>query len=146
MERSHYRHAECFGKGWLRRSEGKSEMTMRYRDPVRIPKAEIDHMLASRVPEAMADACLSIAYFEDDWEWVLTRLSGVAFDLNHPVSLRNLAVTCVGHLVRINHAVDVAMVEQLLSRLAGDTAVAGAASDALDDLHMFGVLKARNDN
>lgn len=118
-------------------------MTLQYRDPVRIPKADIDHMLESSVPQATADACLSIAYFEDDWGWALTRLSGVAFDLDHPVSLRNLAVTCIGHLVRRNHAVDVAMAEELLLRLAVDRAVAGAASDALDDLHMFGVCNAK---
>lgn len=121
-------------------------MTMQYREPVKMPKAAIDHMLESSIPEAAAAACLSIGYFEDDWEWVLARLSGVALDLNHPVALRNLAVTCVGHLVRRNHGVDIARVEQLLLRLAADKAVAGAASDALDDLHMFGVLKAKSGN
>lgn len=150
-------HAECFAvaqslraeqqeQGQRIGSEGKSERTMQYRDPVEIPKADIDRMLESSVPEATADACLSIAYFEVDWEWALTRLSGVAFDLDHPDSLRNLAVTCIGHLVRRNRAVDVAMAEQLLLRLAADRTVAGAASDALDDLHIFGVLNAKNDD
>lgn len=121
-------------------------MTIQHRDPVEIPKADIDRMLESSVPEATVDACLSIAYFEVDWEWALTRLSGVAFDLDRPDPLRNLAVTCIGHLVRRNRTVDVAMAEQLLLRLAADRAVAGAASDALDDLHMFGVLNAKHDD
>lgn len=121
-------------------------MTMQYRDPVEIPKADIDRMLESSVPEAAVDACLSIAYFEVDWEWALTRLSGVVFDLDRPDPLRNLAVTCIGHLVRRNRTVDVAMAERLFLRLAADRAVAGTASDALDDLHMFGVLNAKHDD
>jgi hypothetical protein len=103
---------------------------MRYQSPVRVPKVEIDQVLASGTPEAVADACLSIAYFEDDWEWVLKRLTAVACDLSRPDSLRNLAVTCVGHLVRRTHSVDVAMAKEFLLSLAHDQAVASAVSDA----------------
>ncbi|CAQ69531.1 hypothetical protein [Cupriavidus taiwanensis] len=112
-------------------------MTMRYQEPARIPNAEIDHVLASGNPEAIADACLSIAYYEDDWEWAFKRLKSVAFDLNRPDSLRSLAVTCVGHLARRIHDLDVAMAEEFLLSLGGDQAVASAASDALDDLRIF---------
>lgn len=120
-------------------------MAMQYRPPVEMLKADIEKMLESSVSEVIADACLSIAYFEDDWEWAFARLSRVAVDLSCPDNLRSLAVTCIGHLVRKNKAVDFEMAEQLLLRLASDSVVAGTASHALDDLHMFGNRSANED-
>ena len=110
---------------------------MHYKEPVKIEKSQANLLFFSENPEDVANACLSTALFGDDWEWVLRRLSGIAFNPREEAPLRLLAVTCMGHLVRGKKMVDVDAVENLLQRLSSDTVVAGVASDALDDLMIF---------
>jgi len=110
---------------------------MHYKEPVKIEKSQANLFFFSENPEDVANACLSTVLFEDDWEWGLKRLSGIAFNPREVSSLRLLAVTCMGHLVRENKTVDVDVVENLLRLLSSDPVVAGVTSDALDDLVIF---------
>ncbi|MDT6962376.1 hypothetical protein QTN24_12785 [Cupriavidus sp. SZY C1] len=113
-------------------------MTMKYQDIMELPKSQVDLALGSNLPETVANACLSIAHFEKDWKWVLERLCGVANDVSQLSSLRNLAVTCIGHVVRTNPTANTDIMRHILEQFANDPKISGAASDALDDLKIFG--------
>jgi len=112
-------------------------MVMKYQNPVPTTKSEIGRVVSSGDESAIAEICVNIAYFEDDWEWALGWLRDMAIDHNRSVSLRCVAATCIGHLARINKATDAEMAKNILLVLSADNSIKAAVSDALDDLHIF---------
>jgi hypothetical protein len=81
------------------------------------------------------DALLNLTYNEGDRRWLQAFLiECIEADLDDQV--RALAITCIGHIARIDRWVDPVLVGKLHG-LEGDSKFAGIAEDALDDIASF---------
>jgi len=91
--------------------------------------------LASDETEQICQALVSIAFYEQDWQWVqekcLVLLSSKAS------AIRGLAATCLGHIARMHGQWDKERVMGALRERMRDPAIAGSIEDALDDIAMF---------
>lgn len=83
---------------------------------------------------ALARALLGIVHADDDAAWLQARCMEIVTDGD--LSLRRLAVTCLGHIARI-HGVAGQEVVSLLTGLTHDPVLAGTAEDALSDVAIF---------
>ena len=98
-------------------------------------RAEIERLLASRNETAIADALLSAAYYEPDWQWVQGQCLHF---LNDPENNnRWIAAVCLGHLARIHRKLDLEVVLPKLQVLKDDPAVGSAVEDALADIRFY---------
>jgi len=61
----------------------------------------------------------------------------LAFLGHSDAGIRATAVTCLGHLARIHHRLDLPAVVPALNALRGDADVSGRIDDALGDIRMF---------
>ena len=106
---------------------------MIYREPQAISRDKAEHIFASGDANQIASALVDIAFHDRDWRWVQNKCLGFARDGNPGV--RQVAITCLGHVARIHQTLDLETVLPVLDELAGDPAV--ITEDALDDIRMF---------
>lgn len=113
---------------------------MKYEPVHALPRALAERLLSGSIEE-ITKALLGITYYEADREWVFGRLEAAA---THPdKTVRSLVATCVGHIARIDHEIDLARAGRLLDRLAGDVDVAGRVGDAWSDIETFTASRRR---
>lgn len=74
-------------------------------------------------------------YYVPDWEWLEAWC--LPFTRSSNVQLRQVAVTCLGHIARIHHVVHIDRVVPVLKAMMGDPSLAGAAADALGDVEHY---------
>lgn len=110
---------------------------MNYENPAPISLMLAEVLLNSENQADATRACVSLAMYEPDVERVAKLLCDVAADVRREVSLRRLAITCFGHLVRRSPNMDLTAVCRTLQSLASEEALLGAIEDAMDDLKIF---------
>lgn len=81
------------------------------------------------------DALLQLTYNEPDRLW-LQRFLLECLEPGVDRQVRALAVTCVGHVARLDHRVSSALLTRL-GELHNDPVVGGIVEDALDDISSF---------
>jgi hypothetical protein len=81
------------------------------------------------------DALLHLTYNEPDRLW-LQRFLLECLEPGVDRQIRALAVTCVGHVARLDHRVSSALVTRL-NELRDDPVLGGIVEDALDDISSF---------
>ncbi|AXQ30455.1 hypothetical protein D0B54_18005 [Solimonas sp. K1W22B-7] len=90
---------------------------------------------ASRDPERICRALVSIAFYDGDWQWVQDQCLQYLDSQNEYVA--GVAATCLGHVARIHGRLDRDKVLTALHAKASDPRVSGFVADALDDMEMF---------
>jgi hypothetical protein len=118
-----------------------------YQDITPIDRAEAVLAFESGQSDAVCDALIRVVYHDPDWQW--TQEQCLRFTQSDDPGVRGLAVTCLGHLARIHHRLDLAIVVPVLDDLSKDRAMGGRAKDALDDIKLFlsqDYMQYRNNN
>jgi hypothetical protein len=104
-----------------------------YQEPHPISREEAEAAFASDDSERIAFALVNAAFHDADWRWVQERCLGFARD--DVAAVRQIAVTCLGHVARVHRRLDLERVLPALDELSGDPQV--QVGDALDDIRMF---------
>lgn len=102
-----------------------------------IPMARSEALLELESADRLrkAQALLAIAMFEPDWRWAQNLcLQILASDEKN---LEEIAVTCLGHIARINGQIDKDRVLPVLAALLQNPEIAGVAQDVLEDIEIF---------
>ena len=93
-------------------------------------------------PDQICDALIRLTCHDPDWRWVQDQC---VFWCGHAnVDIRGLAASCLGHLARIHHELNLKTVLPVLKRLLADSSVAGRVEDALDDIDRYLDVDVRN--
>ncbi|WP_133164260.1 hypothetical protein [Solimonas fluminis] len=90
---------------------------------------------ASNDPKRICRALVSIAFYDDDWQWVQDKCLHYLEDNDEYLAC--LAATCLGHIARIHGKLDREKVLPSLHAKASDPRISSCVSDALDDIDMF---------
>ena len=110
-------------------------LDVRYEDPAALSRQQLECEFDSDSGVRIADALVSAALHEADWPWVqdwCMRFAG-----HSDVDVRRVAITCLGHLARLHHTLDLDRVLPLLAVKLNDTALQGTVEDTLSDIRMF---------
>lgn len=100
-----------------------------------IDRQDAEVALATEDDEVVCDALVRCTFHENDWKWVQSQCLRL---LQSPaITVRIVAVTCLGHLARIHGVLDLDRVLPVLSELAKDSRIAGRVEDTLDDIRLF---------
>ncbi|QGU86708.1 hypothetical protein [Erwinia sorbitola] len=100
-------------------------------------KLHLEKLLDSGESRKVTDTLLYIAYNVSDIEWAEEQLMRMANDSDDDIS--GLALTCLGHLARVNGKIDKNIVIPFLKdkMSSSNEMVSSRAKDALDDINMF---------
>ena len=108
---------------------------MRYVEVIERDREEIEILLKSPDLPDMQDGLLSAAYYDSDWRWVQSRCLELLVHPNR--DMRWLAATCLGHVARIHHELDLEVVLPALSLAKRDMSIAFGVEDALEDIRFL---------
>ena len=104
-----------------------------YNEPHPITREEAEAAFVSNDSEEIAFALVNVAFHDPDWRWVQENcLTFVRSDI---AALRQIAITCLGHVARIHRKLDLERVLPVLQEFSHDPEV--QVEDALDDIRMF---------
>lgn len=108
-----------------------------YHEPHPIPREEADATFASGDPEKIAFALVNATFHDPDWRWVQDTCLSLA--RSNDAGVRQIAVTCLGHVARIHRKLDLDKVSPVLKELLRDPepGVRGCAEDAIEDIRIF---------
>ncbi|HFK4763449.1 TPA: hypothetical protein ACG0MZ_005072 [Citrobacter farmeri] len=100
-------------------------------------KLRLEKLLNSGESEKIADTLLYIAYNIKDIKWAEEKLMRMANSPDDDIS--GLALTCLGHLARINGLISKDIVIPFLKEKisSSNEIISSRAEDALDDINMF---------
>jgi len=110
---------------------------LRFERAPRRSRSDLERELTASDPLQVCGALVSAALHDSDWRWVLSECVRLS---RHPhPEVRGLAASCIGHIARIHHAIDLTVAEETLARLErdDDRSVAGRVQDARDDIVQF---------
>ncbi len=113
--------------------EMKSSPPLIYREPQPISRQEAERIFAHGTSADVATALVDITFHDPDWQWLQDKC--LAFTGNADASVRQIAITCLGHVARIHGRLDLETVLPVLDKLSTDSAL--VTDDALDDIRMF---------
>ncbi|MEE3663587.1 hypothetical protein V2I52_16845 [Brenneria sp. g21c3] len=100
-------------------------------------KSHLEAQLKSNDIAKISEALLYIAHNINDVEWAEKKVMEMANNPKEDVS--GLALTCLGHIARINGRISKEIVIPFLKEKMNSTnkTLASIAEDALDDINMF---------
>src|SRR5882724_6172059 len=107
--------------------------SMIYCEPQPIDRRDAEHIFAPGDANQIASTLVDVTFHDPDWRWVQNVCLGFAHA--EAPAVRQVAVTCLGHIARIHRKLDLETVLPVLKELAEDPAV--TTEDALDDIRMF---------
>lgn len=100
-------------------------------------KHALEEALNSNDLRIITDTMLYIAHCADDLDWAEDIIMKMALCQNDNIS--GLALTCLGHLARVNQNINrnkvVPFLEGIMDKHVG--IIAARAEDALDDINLF---------
>jgi len=106
-----------------------------YKEPENIDKNKFLKVIASGVTTLMCDAIVGAAYSINDYDWLLQQYVSL---LKHTdLEVREVAITCIGHLARLNEDANKNELLGILVPLLSDNDLAGGTEDAIDDVNIF---------
>lgn len=106
-----------------------------YHQPQNFDKDEAVIFLESCDAQKVCNALVGIAYNCQDWEWVERQCLEYTKHPNNDV--RALAVTCLGHVVRIHRKLNLDRVLPRLKELESDDLISGRVEDVYDDIETY---------
>lgn len=100
-------------------------------------KSNLETQLKYNDLAKISEALLYIAHNINDVEWAEKKVMEMANDSNEDIS--GLALSCLGHIARINGRISKEIVIPFLKEKMNNTnkILASRAEDALDDINMF---------
>jgi hypothetical protein len=110
-----------------------------YHEPHPISREEAESAFASGDSKEIAHALVNAAFHDADWRWVQEKCLNLA--RSEMAAVRQIAVTCLGHVACIHRKLDLDRVLPVLDELSRDPEV--IIEDALDDILMFMKVDAR---
>ena len=114
---------------------------MEYVEHLPVSRQEAEHLLRSETPEVVGATLLRLALHDADWRFVQACCVERA---DHPnVWVRRNCATALGHLARLHGHLDLAVVNNVLSRLALDPEVLSWVEAARDDIEIFILRRQR---
>jgi hypothetical protein len=111
-----------------------------YHKPQPITREEAESAFASGNSEEIDSALVNVALHDPDCRWVQDKCLG--FARSNVAAVRQIAVTCLGHVARIHQKLDLEKVLPVLDGLSHDPEV--QVEDALDDIQMFMKVELRH--
>lgn len=108
---------------------------MKYDSVQPINRSDAARILASTNKSAVCSAMVSLAFHDPDWRWVQDQCLAKLRDKDMTVA--GVAATCLGHLARIHHCLDVATVIPALELARRNASLRGRVEDALEDIRMY---------
>ena len=106
-----------------------------YEEVSPISEHDWQEVVASNDSSKIASALVSIAFFEPRWKEAQNKC--LYFLDGKDIALIGIAATCIGHIARIHHELELETVLPLLHRLQQNYPALGEIGDALDDIAMF---------
>jgi hypothetical protein len=108
---------------------------MKFEDVPEMSRTQAEAALSSNSPQDISRALVSLAYYDNDVDWVQNVC--LRF-IRHPsFDVVSSAVTCLGHLARIHRFLDLEKVMPILNELKSNPRLVGRVEDALDDIAMY---------
>jgi hypothetical protein len=104
-----------------------------YHAPHPISREEAEAAFASCDSKEIAFALVNVAFHDPDWHWVQDKCLGFAH--SDIAAVRQIALTCLGHVARIHRQLDLERVLPILDELSRDPEV--QVDDTLDDIQIF---------
>lgn len=100
-------------------------------------KLHLEELLNSGVSEKVTETLLYIAHNVNDVEWAEKQFIRMANNSDDDIS--GLALTCLGHMARINGRINKDIVIPFLKEKMNNSneTISSRAEDALDDINMF---------
>src|SRR5919205_72563 len=92
-----------------------------YQEPHPITREEAEAAFTSGDPERISRALVNVAFYDDDWRWVQEQCLG--FTRNDVAAVRQIAVTCLGHVGRVHRRLDLERVLPAFDELSHDPEV-----------------------
>ena len=108
---------------------------MEYQDIDPIGRPEAEAIFRGSDLEKTCVTLVRVAFHEPDYEWAQDCC--LEFCNHGDAEVRGVAVTCLGHIVRIHGKLNMAKVRPVLQRLLTDPLVVGRVEDALSDIKRF---------
>jgi hypothetical protein len=110
---------------------------MTYHEPQPITREVAESAFASGEAKEIAFALVNVAFHDPDWRWVQDTC--LNFTQSHDAGVRQIAVTCLGHVARIHRNLDLDKTAPVLHKLMHDPElyVRGSTEDAIDDIQRF---------
>jgi hypothetical protein len=106
-----------------------------YNEPTFITKNKAEKIFSQDNLNAIKNALVSIAFYEKDWRWCQNICLNF---LDHPDNeVKNVAITCLGHIARIHNKLDRDLVVSKLEQLLKNDALSSRIEDALSDIEIF---------
>jgi hypothetical protein len=108
---------------------------MEYQEVLPISREDAESLLKGENPLLICEVLLRLTYHDPDLFWVQDKC--IVF-LEYPdIRVKELAVTCLGHLARIHAQIGNPKVIPILSNLLKDSEIKGRVEDVLDDIEVF---------
>ena len=106
-----------------------------YQEVLPISRKDAETIFSSGSSENIADALVSLAYYDSDWSWVQEIC--IRYLIGDNKNLQAVAATCLGHLARIHRKLDLEKVIPLLKKLQDNPKIGGIVEDALGDIDWY---------
>jgi len=110
---------------------------MRYEEIKYIPRETAIKYLAEDDDTTKIYALLSIALHDDDWKWAQSINLKMIQDADVDSDVKDIAILCLGHIVRIHRILDLDVVMPMLDKLSNNPTHTGRVQDVLDDINIF---------
>lgn len=110
---------------------------MEYEKIQYIPRETAKEYLQNGDDVTKTYALLSIALHDDDWKWAQSVILKTIRDVDVHSDVKDIAILCLGHIVRLHRILDLDEVMPLLKELSKNPIYVGRVEDALDDIKMF---------
>lgn len=108
---------------------------MRYEEPERFERGDIARAQVSGDAGEVCSVLIGLVFHDGDWKWLQDTCLAL---LDHDAEeVRACAATGLGHIARIHGNIEKDAVTHALEQMRMDSQTAGAAENALEDIHIF---------
>ncbi|TQN32834.1 hypothetical protein FHX37_2818 [Haloactinospora alba] len=108
---------------------------MRYEEPERFEREDLARAQMSGDAGEVCSVLIGLVFHDGDWKWLQDTCLGL---MDHDAGeVRTCAVTGMGHIARMYGNIEKDVVTHALERMRMDSKTAGAAENALEDIHIF---------
>lgn len=98
-------------------------------------KQNLTKILLSKETPQICQTIVDATHVVSDYEWLVEQL--LELTKHSDIEVREIAVTCIGHLARLHRGRDKKLLLEILEPLQHQSDIAGRVSDAIDDVNMF---------
>ena len=97
---------------------------------------ELENLLRSDDEQEIVEALMYAVFNIDEPQWIQEKCHDLICS-DKSLNIKELAITCLGHVARMHGTIDEKVITPLLIELSKDQYLSGRASDALDDIEQF---------